>query len=165
MHGAFPSFPGASALTLLLSRALSFWTICEERKDRQYEKCELDKSNLNAFHKMVCVWASSVFISKVLHPRHPEVTSRFFDDEPRQWEKLWLETIASEMEARLGSPHFPSITTTIGGDSGLRDESANNGTQMATAAVLTTSSTSAHPSSGHTRGWGGVRNWVDRAIG
>lgn len=82
----FPISPRCSALTSLLSRAPSFWTIClkKKKKDRQYEKCELDKSNLNAFHKMVHVWPSSAFISKVLHPCHPAVTSRFFDEEPRQ---------------------------------------------------------------------------------
>lgn len=78
--------------------------VSKERNTRQYEKCELDKPNPNAFHKVVRVWASSALTKEVPHPPRPTGTWLCFDDAPRQWEKLRLETIASEMEAKAAGP-------------------------------------------------------------
>lgn len=75
---------------------------------------------------MVRVWASSALTNKVLHPPLPTVKWLFFDDEPRLWEKLLLETIALRWkQKKKQGPHFPSVTTTTGGDSGLSDEAAS----------------------------------------
>lgn len=46
----------------------------------------------------------SALTSEDPRPPHPTVKWLFFDDEPRQWEKLRLETIASEMEAKAARP-------------------------------------------------------------